>query len=73
MATESPPSKEESTLIIFLTGQSGGKNPRKPSKAQKLCLVLTSEILATNNLLFFREIEQEFLGAVKNTAKRQHR
>jgi hypothetical protein len=71
MATQSPPSKEESTLIIFLTGQSGGKNPREPSKVQNPCLVSTSEISAVSNLLIFQKIEQEFSGAVNNASEIQ--
>ena len=73
MATQSPPSKEESTLIIFLTGQSGGKNPRLPSEVPIPCLILTSGILAVSNLLFFQEIEQEFSGAVRDASEIQSR
>jgi hypothetical protein len=69
MATQSPPSKEESTLIHFLTGQSGGKNPELPSKVQSPCLVFILGFSATSNLLDFREIEQGFSGAVKNASE----
>jgi hypothetical protein len=70
VAIQSPPSKEESTLNIFLTAESGGKNPREPSKVQNPCLALTSGIPAVSNLLFFQEIEQEFSAAVKNTSEK---
>jgi hypothetical protein len=72
MATESPPSKGESTLILFFDGSKRGQKSQGAVKSLKTLSSIDFKNSGNQQFSIFREIEQGFSGAVKNAPKRQH-
>jgi hypothetical protein len=73
MATQSPPSKEESTLIIFFDGSKRGQKSQVAVKSSNPLCSLDLINFGSGQSSIFQGDWAEFLGAVKTASESQSR